>query len=305
MCEPVKVRAEAVPLDGPLAGGVEGASVIVEPIEAGRLRLPPNLFEMEQSGLRGRMRALGIGVPRSDWADLPIPAYLVRHPGVGPILIDTGLHASVASDPRQNMGRLAAKFFDLEEGADVASTLRGKGLRPADIAVVILTHLHLDHASAISEFPEAVFVLSAPEWQAATERPSIRRAYRAAHYDFGFDYVTVDFDAEYVSSYGAFGRTMDLFGDGTVRLAFTPGHTEGHMSVILRLPRRDFVVAGDVAHNWRQLQGGPEPYRVADRHNWRRSVKEVTAFREAYPYALIVPGHDPEFWPKLDERYEE
>ncbi len=301
----MKVRAEAVPLEGPLAGGVDGGSVVVEPIEAGRSHLPPNFFEMERTGLRGRMGALGIRVPRSDWADLPVPAFLVRHPGVGPILVDTGLHPSVAANPRDNLGRIGSRLYSLEEGRDVPSTLRGKGLRPSDIAVVILTHLHLDHASAISEFPEAVFVVSAPEWEVATKKPSIRRGYRPAHYDFGFDYVTADFDAEYVESYGTFGRTMDLFGDGTVHLAFTPGHTAGHMSVILGLPRRDFVVAGDVAYTWRQLQGGPEPYLVHDRHNWRRSLHEMQAFREAYPYALIVPGHDPKFWPKLDERYEE
>ena len=63
-------------------------------------------------------------------------------------------------------------------------------------------------------------------------------------------------------------------------------------------------VVGDVAYYWRQLKGGPEPYYVADRHNWRRSVKEMNAFRQAYPYSLIVPGHDPEFWPKLEKRYE-
>ena len=75
--------------------------------------------------------------------------------------------------------------------------------------------------------------------------------------------------------------------------------------MICRLPRRDFVALGDAAYSWRQIEGGPEPYQVEDRHNWRRSIRELNAYREAYPYALIVPGHDPEFWPKLDARYEE
>ena len=300
----MKVRADAVPLDGPLAGGVEGGSVVIEPLEAGRAIQPAAFFERERGPLAG-LHAYGIGVPRSKYANLPIPSFLVHHPGVGPILVDTGLHPSVASDPRDNMGRLAARLFELEAEADVPSQLRKMGMRTADIAVVVLTHLHLDHASAISEFPEAVFVVSAPEWKVATESPSLRHGYRPAHYDFGFDYVTVDFDSDRTESYGSFGRTIDLFGDGTVRLAFTPGHTEGHMSVILRLPRRDFVVAGDVAHFWRHLQGAPEPYNTADRHNWHRSVKELVQFRQAYPYSLIVPGHDPEFWPKLEKRYEE
>jgi glyoxylase-like metal-dependent hydrolase (beta-lactamase superfamily II) len=299
----MKVRAEPIPLDGPLDGGVEGASVIVEPIEAGRAKQPKAYFEREPGPLAA-LKAFGI-LPGSGLADLPIPAFLVHHPGVGPILIDTGLHPSIASDPRDNMGRVGSRLFELEAGNDVPAQLRDRGLSAKEIQVVVLTHLHLDHASAISEFPNATFVVSKPEWEAATDKPSILKGYRPAHYDFAFDYATVDFGADYVESYGPFGRTVDLFGDGTVRLAFTPGHTFGHMSVLLKLPRRDFVVLADVAYYWRQLEGGPEPYPAADRHLWRRSVKEVQAYRKAYPYALVVPGHDPEFWEKLEKRYEE
>ncbi len=299
------IRADAIPLDGRLEGGLDDASVIVEPIEAGRARFPREFFEHEGGRLAG-LKALGIGASDEDYLDVPVPAYLVRHPTAGPLLIDTGLHPSVASDPRHNMGRRAAPYFTLEPGADVPSQLRAKGLTAGDIEVVVLTHLHLDHASAISEFPESTFILSKPEWEAVNSaRIPILQGYRPAHYDHAVDYRTVDFDSGYIDSYGPFGRTMDLFGDGTVRLAFTPGHTLGHMSVLIKLPRRDFVVVADVAYTWRQLEGGPEPYRPADRHQWRRSLHEMQAYRQAYPYALVVPGHDPEFWPKLDSRYEE
>ncbi|MDP9189133.1 MAG: N-acyl homoserine lactonase family protein [Actinomycetota bacterium] len=302
----MKVRADAIELEGPLPGGAaQGASVVVEPMLAGIATQPPGYFERQPGRLRGPLRALGVGVSKDDYTRLPVPSFLVRHPTVGPILIDTGLHPSVATDPRQNLGRLLGSLFELEQGSDVPSRLRSKGLSPKDVRVVILTHLHVDHASAISEFPDATFVLSAPEWKVATESPSLLRGYRTSHYDFAFDYCTVDFDADFIGSYGAFGRTFDVFGDGSVRLVFTPGHTLGHCSVILSLPRRDFVVAADVAYYWRQIEGGPEPYQVPDRHSWRRSLRELNAFRAAYPYALVVPGHDPEFWPKLEARYEE
>lgn len=301
----VKVRAEAIPLDGPLPGGLEGTSVVVEPIEAGRGKFPLAFFESE-GGMLATPRALGFRTPESGYLDVPVPAYLIRHPTAGAILVDTGLHPSVASDPRHNLGRIFGRNFRLETGQDVPAQLRAKGLSAGEIEVVILTHLHNDHASAISEFPEATFVVSSAEWRDATtgSRPMFR-GYIPSQYDFGFDYRTVDFDQDLVESYGPFGRTFDLFGDGSVRLVYTPGHSAGHMSVFARLPRRDFVIAADLAYTWRQLQGGPEPWRVADRHNFRRSLKEMQAYRKAYPYALIVPGHDPEFWEKLDERYKE
>jgi N-acyl homoserine lactone hydrolase len=299
------IRADAIPLEVPLEGGSEGASVIVEPLEAGRARFTKAFFEYE-GGRLGGSKALGFRARDEDYMDVPVPSYLVRHPTAGPMLIDTGLHPSVARDPRHNMGRRASGYFSLEPGADVTSQLRERGLGPGDIEVVVLTHLHLDHASAISEFPESTFVVSEAEWEHATSlRFPLFEGYRPAHYDHAVDYRTVDFGADYVDSYGPFGRAVDLFGDGTVRLAFTPGHTPGHMSVLLRLPRRDFVVLSDVAYTWRQFDGGPEPWRPADRHNWRRSLHEAQAYHRAYPYALVVPGHDPEFFAKLDARYEE
>ena len=50
---------------------------------------------------------------------------------------------------------------------------------------------------------------------------------------------------------------------------------------------------------------GCEFYMVADRHAWQRSRREAWAYHEAYPYAIVLPGHDQGMWEKLDERYAE
>jgi glyoxylase-like metal-dependent hydrolase (beta-lactamase superfamily II) len=151
-----------------------------------------------------------------------------------------------------------------------------------------------------------VFVTSEEEWRAATTvRRPVLHHYRRDHFDFAFEYMSVDFDSDRVESYGPFGRSFDLLGDGSIRLVYTPGHSAGHMSVVLRLPRRDFVVVGDAAYTWHQLETEHPPFMLADEHNWRRSLHELQQYRRAYPYALVVPGHDPEFFAKLEPRYEE
>jgi N-acyl homoserine lactone hydrolase len=302
----VSVKAAAVQLEEPLAGGVKEASLVIEPIKTGEALWPRSFSDSRGHGLLARMRAFGFRSDPDAWEVMPVPAYLARHPGVGPILIDTGLHPSVARNPRDNLGRFSGRHHRVDEGTDIVSQLRERGIAPGDVAVVVLTHLHVDHASAIEAFPDAIFVVSATEWEAATtDRFPLLHAYRRSHYDFAFDYNTIDFDGEFIESYGPFGRSFDLFGDGSVRLAYTPGHSPGHTSVILRLPRRDFVVVGDAAFDWKQFRGEAEPALMADEHNWRRSLRELQAYRRAYPYALIVPGHDPEFWEKLEPRYEE
>jgi glyoxylase-like metal-dependent hydrolase (beta-lactamase superfamily II) len=129
--------------------------------------------------------------------------------------------------------------------------------------------------------------------------------YRRAQFDLAFDYRTVDFNGEAIGSYATFGRTFDLFGDGSVRLAFTPGHSAGHCSVICRLASADFVIGGDAVYFAGQLDGSeklaPRPF---DAHNLRRSVQELRLFHAQFPAAVITPGHDPEFYSRLAPRFE-
>jgi N-acyl homoserine lactone hydrolase len=302
----MKIHAEPKQLTEPLRGGTQGATVAVHPLSGGEVQAPLSFVE-RAGGRLETLRTLGVGTPRSRWHWLPCPAFLIRHPSAGPIVVDTGLHPSVSAKPRENLGRLVSTFGRprLEPGGDVPARLRGMGLNPKTIPMVIMTHLHFDHTSALSEFPGATFVVAEPEWEAATtdRRPTLR-GYRPAHYDYAFDYRTLGYGGERISSYSTFGRTFDLFGDGSVRLAFTPGHSPGHQCVIARLRDRDFVIAGDVVYNLRQLDDAPEPPRPVDRHNWRRSKRELQLFRSQFPQAVIVPSHDDELWPKLDQRYE-
>jgi N-acyl homoserine lactone hydrolase len=303
----MKVQIEAKPLHEPLAGGAPGATVSVEPILAGTVNWP--LPMMERPGGRFEtlklLRALLTGKPETT---VPCPAFLLRHPSAGAILVDTGLHPSVATDGQENFGRLGARFAHpaLAPGADVPAQLRERGLDPGEIPVVVMTHLHIDHSSAISEFPNSTFVLSEVEWEAATAGPKPRlNGYRRAHFDYAFEYRTVDFDRGGIDSYASFGRTFDLFGDGSIRLAFTPGHSAGHISLICRLRERDFVIGGDAVYTEGQLDGSaPLAPRPFDAHNYRRSIQELKLFRREYPGAIVTPGHDPSFYAKLDARYE-
>jgi N-acyl homoserine lactone hydrolase len=301
----MKVRADTKPLAAPLPGGREGATVTVEPILTGTMQ-SPRAF-LESAGRFGVARMLGVGTPKSQWLSLPMPAYLIRHPSAGPFLVDTGLHASVASKPAENLGRTIARFAkpEIEPGQDLLAQLRDRGVDPKAIRLVVMTHLHFDHSSGMSEFGGATFVISEEEWIAAsTDSRPFLRGYRPSHYDYAFDYRTLSYDSDAVSSYASFGRTFDLFGDGSVRLASTPGHSAGHQSVICRLRERDLVIAGDAVYTLAQLDDAPEPPRPLDLHNWRRSMRELKHFARTYPDAVIIASHDSEQWKTVEKRYE-
>jgi glyoxylase-like metal-dependent hydrolase (beta-lactamase superfamily II) len=302
----MKVRVEPKPLHEALPGGSRGATVSVEPIVAGHVNWSRSMMESPGGPLLTLklLRALISGRPA---VSVPCPTFLIRHPSAGPVVVDTGLHPSIATDGDENFGSLGARFGRpaLEPGEDLPAQLRRRGLDPGAIPVVLMTHLHLDHSSAISEFPNSIFVVSELEWRAATGGPApLLRGYRPAHYDFAFDFRTMDFDRGGIDSYASFGRTFDLFGDGSLRLAFTPGHSAGHMSVVARLQERDFVIGGDATYMAAQLEGGaPAEPRPHDAHNHRRSLQELRLFKRQYPQAIVTPGHDPEFFAGLESRY--
>jgi N-acyl homoserine lactone hydrolase len=303
----MKVHVEPRPLHEPLAGGEPGARVAVEPMVAGHCDFPLALM-VDPGGSYRSLTILRALIGRRKPHVIPIPAFLIRHPSAGAILVDTGLHPSIATDGRENFGGAATRYGRpaLEPGEDVPAQLRAKGLEPAEIPIVVMTHMHLDHTSAISEFPQSTFVVSAGEWESATtiSRPTLS-GYRRSHFDYAFDYRTIDFDRGGIDSYASFARTFDLFGDGSIRLAFTPGHSAGHVSVICRLSRHDFVIGGDAMYLAGQLDGSlAPPPRPFDRHNMRRSLQELRRFHGQYPDAVITPGHDPEFYSRIEARYE-
>ena len=190
----------------------------------------------------------------------------------------------------------------MDPGQAVSAQLRERGRSPGDVRVVVMTHLHADHASAIAEFPDATFVVSKREWEAATDAGQ-RHGYVRRQFDHGFDYRLLDFEGPDASSFSGFGRSFDLFGDGSVRTVFTPGHTLGHMSVVLRTKGPEVLVAGDAIYLRETLETAQLPYRVEDEHLFRRSLREIAQYRKETPDALIIPGHDWEAWQALDAEY--
>jgi glyoxylase-like metal-dependent hydrolase (beta-lactamase superfamily II) len=284
--------AEPQPASLPLPGGKLGATVKVHPITTGTLMYPVDAL-ISTGGRLAALHSLGF---RSERVEIPIPCFLLEHPTAGAFLVDTGHHASMAVDPKGSygplLGRAVASHIRMGEGDALPDQIRKRGVEPADIKLVVMTHMHLDHASGVSQFPGATFIVTGREWEAATDGPGLKGGYIRRQFDHAFDWRTIGFDSDDVSSYKSFGRTLDLFGDGSVRLAYTPGHTLGHMSLVVRTAGPEFLIAGDAAYTMRTIKESTMPYGPQDEHEFRRSLKEVQRYLEQTPDAAVCPGHD-------------
>ena len=182
---------------------------------------------------------------------------------------------------------------ELEPGEDLPAQLRARGRRPEDdLDTVVMTHLHFDHASGMAEFAGASFVALRTRVGGRDHRSRTRSSTATGRRSSTTPSTTgrSTSTARRWARTRRFGRTFDLFGDGSVRLAYTPGHSAGHQSVICRLRDRDLVIAGDAIYTLAQLDDAPPPPRPEDPHTWRRSAAGAAALPAPVPPGGDHPG---------------
>jgi glyoxylase-like metal-dependent hydrolase (beta-lactamase superfamily II) len=305
---PLPSGLNVAPLEPPLEGGQAGATVTLHPLLCAVMRGPRAWFERVEGRMAG-LKAIGIGVPADGIVDVPVVAFLLEHPSAGPVLVDTGFHRVVAEGSSRarshNLGsvaRLMTRNMRMEPGQAVAAQLRERGFDPRELAAIVMTHLHFDHASALPEFPGATVLVSRPEWDAAHARNPFMHGYVPTHLDPQLSYRTLEFAGDEPPTDGL-GSTLDLFGDGSITLVFTPGHTLGHMSLIGRLSEREALLTGDAAYTMATLQEGARPWRMEDPRAFEQSVRSLASWCRAHPDAVVIPGHDMPAWERLEQSY--
>jgi N-acyl homoserine lactone hydrolase len=231
----------------------------------------------------------------------PCLAFVVRHPSAGTILIDTGLHPDARGNLRRDFGLPMSVLFRRlrPAGKPFDEQLRTLGIEPVSVERVIMTHLHVDHTSGMRLLPNAEFICSRDEWSATRSRLAAGSGYVRHHLPPASRMRFVDFDSA-GEPYKTFAKTIDLLGDGTIRLLSTPGHTVGHLSVLLQLAQEHSVlVIGDAAYTLRNIHEEILPMISADDNASVRSICEIKAFTKDEPNVIVVPTHDPNAWHEL------
>lgn len=295
---------DAPVLSAPLPGGNAGASVTMRPLVTGEMGAPRGFLHRE-GGRIAKARSFRDGAVKKIESWVPCPVFLVEHPSAGLVLIDTGLPAAVAHDPKAALGRLGSQIYAVRANEDqpLPAQLRALGIERDAIGTVVMTHLHLDHAGALSELANATVVVASREWHSAHASKALARGYIKRQFEQAHDYRLIDYEAKSINSFATFGRSFDLFGDGSIVLVSTPGHTGGHQSVVLRLQSREALICGDAVYTRRALDHGDVPLVLADEHNYRRSAREIRAYAQMTPSALVIPGHDADLIAALDPTY--
>lgn len=216
---------------------------------------------------------VNVGVPMT----LSCNAYLIRHQGNW-LLWDTGTEDDLVSDPE---GRIIAHGILGIVRKTLASQLEEIGVAPDDIGTIAISHAHFDHVGNCRLFPKARWIAQRAEYDAM---------FGANPEEFGYSpelYASLRHNPiELVDG------DHDIFGDGAVRLIFTPGHTLGHCSLLVRLPKTGPVLlSGDVAHNRENFRLRRVPSFNADQQATTTSMDKIDALLRAESATMWV-NHD-------------
>ncbi len=172
--------------------------------------------------------SVNVGVP----IDLSDNCYLIHHSTQGYLLWDTGISDRVAALPEGL--RFQARGLTFYRRHTLLAALAALGVKPADVRYVAISHFHADHTGNVDEFPDATVILQKAEWDYAMAQPQKP--------------FSPDHKAQLIEG------DKDVFGDGSVTILSTPGHTPGHESLLVHLDKTgNVVLSGDVVHfqsNW-------------------------------------------------------
>jgi N-acyl homoserine lactone hydrolase len=276
-------------------------TVELEVMVSGQVPIP-HAYVFRPEGGNRLTRLAAVFNPRGEVVHSPCLAYVLRHPSAGAILIDTGFHADAAQSLRRDFGtRMALVFRNLRPAkVPYERQLRELGAEPSEVKRVVMTHLHVDHTSGMRLLLNARFVCDRDEWRAATRKGAAGKGYVAKHLPPDGRMELVDFDSD-GEPFGPFARTIDLLGDGSIRLISTPGHTPGHMSVLVRCAAgRPVLLVGDALYTLRSMRDEILPLLTVGDELYLRSLRELKAFTASEPEAILVPSHDPSAWKKLE-----
>lgn len=179
----------------------------------------------------------------------------------------------------------------MEEGEAVCQQIQRLGIKQKDIDAILMTHLDCDHASGLRSLKNVKKIYTTEE---ETDPDNLRnvRYHEAFWKGISFSIYPMKEDAA-----APFGRSADLFGDGSVVVYYTPTHSAG--SVMIKVTENNHFVlfAGDNGYNRNSWEKLLLPGPIFHKGNMRHVLEFISELSRNRECAGIYAAHDPEILP--------
>jgi glyoxylase-like metal-dependent hydrolase (beta-lactamase superfamily II) len=208
--------------------------------------------------------------------------WLIKHRGEW-LLWDTGVPETALKNPQGWSTLPSLIVYHLDRS--VTDQLAEIGLKPGDIGRVAISHTHGDHIGNVWLFPDASIVMQRAEynWIYSPNGPNdnVNQLMALARKLLGTPKKLQLIDGD-----------TDVFGDGSVTLVSTPGHTPGHQSLLVHLRKSGFIIlSGDVAHLEENFEKDIVPSLNTDKAESIASMERVRQLIATYKATFFI-NHD-------------
>lgn len=254
------------------------------------------LYVLNSGSLKLPKGALQNFAPLEPKIEVPVGMFLIKHPK-GNVLFDTGNNDKLITD-RSYWGQAGVTYEPMmTPEVSIETQLAKAGLKPDDIKYVIVSHMHLDHGGNVGKFPNSTLVIQNSEIAYAffPDEPfaagfipgdvNVLRSGLGAAAPNAMPMLRLDGD-------------LDLFGDGSLVVKRSVGHTAGSQMLVVRLPNTGTVIlTGDAVYFRENLTNSIppnlvlayDPAGIMKGYQWIR-------FMMASENANFFTAHDPEAW---------
>lgn len=228
------------------------------------------------------------------WNDIrqfSMTAFLVRHPK-GDLLIDTGFGKNIDAHIKM-LPSIVQNLTTYTKGTSAAEQMRAGGIDPAKLVGAIITHAHWDHVSGLDEFTGVPVLVDAAETAFINQKTHNTELLNSFA---NVNYKQYDFEG---GPYLGFPKSHDVYGDGSVVIVPSPGHTPGSVVVFVTLPSGTrYALLGDLV--WQN-----EGIEIPAERPWpirrligevdaevRENIGRIVAISKKYPQIRLLPAHD-------------